>query len=123
MEGSISLLHSVENDQEALSLSVEVKVASYPVSLVVLAELRDKHGIRPSADDVSKKGQAFEITSSEVAVLSVLLFMALLCSINRAFRGIGFCGWFFALQTSTACRMSSASFTWRPEGNDLIGDC
>ena len=71
MEGSISLLHSIEDDQEALSLSVEVKVASYPVSLVILAELRDKHGIRPSADDVSRKGQAFEISSSEVTVLNV----------------------------------------------------
>lgn len=71
LEGSISLLHSIEDDQEALSLSVEVKVASYPVSLVILAELRDKHGIRPSADDVSRRGQAFEISSSEVTVLNV----------------------------------------------------
>ncbi|KAK8811147.1 hypothetical protein WA538_005308, partial [Blastocystis sp. DL] len=70
LEGSISLLHSIEDDQEALSLSVEVKVASYPVSLVILAELRDKHGIRPSADDVSRRGQAFEISSSEVTVLN-----------------------------------------------------
>ena len=72
LDGSISLLHSVENSQEELSLSVEVKVASYPVSLIILAELRDKHGIRPSADDVAKMGQAFEIVSSEVAVLNVL---------------------------------------------------
>ena len=122
LDGSISLLHSVEDGQETLSLSVEVRVASYPVSLVILAELRDKHGIRPSADDVSRRGQAFEITSEEVTVLNVFLLLGLECSINQVFKEIGFCGWFFVLRKRAVCRMSSDSFTWPPERHGSIGD-
>ena len=70
-DGSVTLLSSMENDRGVLGLSVEVHTQSFPASLFILAEPRDKHGTRPSADEVVSRGTHFTIESSRVADLIV----------------------------------------------------
>lgn len=52
-------------------LSVSVQAANYPVFLTVFSELRDKHGVHPSIEQVLQLGEAFSIFSADPADLHV----------------------------------------------------
>lgn len=72
-DGSVALLSSMENDRGVLALSVEVHAPQYPANLAIMTELRDKHGTRPSADEVVSRGISYSIESSRVVDLSVII--------------------------------------------------
>lgn len=71
LDGSVSLLQSGEADIGVLRLSVEITSNQFPVTLVIQAEPRDKHGNRPSTHAVLLRGTRFEFKSAGVYQITV----------------------------------------------------
>ena len=67
----MSLLQSSEADIGVLRLSVEITSNQFPVTLVVQAEPRDKHGNRPSTHAVLLRGTRFKFNSAGVHSITV----------------------------------------------------